>query len=172
VSEIESLAGALASPSPAPAAGAAIGAVAALSAALVEKACALTPGGALAAEGASAATARVAALGFAEVDERAFGGIARARRAGADVEVAWAAAARVPLDLAESCAALAGLATSAIERANPNLRGEIDSAILLARAAGLAAARLAEIDLASAGAGHGEEHRRLEAVRVRLSSTG
>ena len=59
-----------------------------------------------------------------------------------------------------------------VERANPNLRGEIDSAILLARAAGLAAARLAEIDLASAGAGYDEEHARLEAVRVRLSSVG
>jgi formiminotetrahydrofolate cyclodeaminase len=172
VSEIESLTGAIASPSPAPAAGAAIGAVAALSAALVEKACALTSGGALAAEGASAATTRAAALAFAEIDERAFGGIARARRAGADVEAAWAAAARVPLDLAESCAALADLAASAIGRANPNLRGEIDSAILLARAAGLAAARLAEIDLVSAGAGYDSDHGRLDAVRIRLSSTG
>ena len=91
---------------------------------------------------------------------------------GADVEAAWAAAARVPLDLADGCAALAVLAVSATERANPNLRGEIDSAILLARAAGLAAARLAEIDLASAGAGYDADHARLEAVRVRLSSVG
>ena len=172
MSEIDSLTAAIASPAPAPAAGAAIGAVAGLSAALLEKACALTAGAVLAAEGTSAAKARAAALAFADVDERAFGGISRARRAGADVEAAWAAAARVPLDLAEDCAALADLAASVIERANPNLRGEVDSAILLARAAGLAAARLAEIDLASAGAGYDEEHARLEAVRIRLSSTG
>jgi formiminotetrahydrofolate cyclodeaminase len=172
VSEIESLAGAIASSAPAPAAGAAIGAVAALAAALVEKACVLTSGGVLAAEGASAASARTEALAFAQIDEQVFGGIARARRAGADVGAAWAAAARVPLDLAESCAALADLAGSAIERANPNLRGEIDSALLLARAAGLAAARLAEIDLASADAGYDDEHARLAELRVRLSSAG
>jgi formiminotetrahydrofolate cyclodeaminase len=165
VSDIDGLAAAIASPAPAPAAGAAIGAVTALAAALVEKACALTAGSALAAERDAAEVVRAAALAFAGTDERAFAGIALARRAGGDVEAAWAAAARVPLDLAESCLALAELAASIAERANPNLRGEIDAAILLSRAAGLASARLAEIDLAVAGAGYQAELARLDAVR-------
>jgi formiminotetrahydrofolate cyclodeaminase len=167
VSDIEALATAIASPAPAPAAGAAIGAVTALAAALVEKACALTGGGALAAEREAAGSVRAAALAFAELDERTFGGISRARKAGGDVEAAWADAARVPLDLAESCVALSSVAASIAERANPNLRGEVDTAILLADAASLAAARLAEIDLALAGTGYEAELARLDAVRRR-----
>jgi formiminotetrahydrofolate cyclodeaminase len=165
VSDVETLAAAIASPAPAPAAGAALGAVTALAAALVEKACALTAGGALAAEREEAGAVRGAALAFAELDEQAFGGISLARRAGGDVQAAWAAAARIPLDLAERCADLSDLATSIAERANPNLRGEIDAAILLAGAARLAAARLAEIDLAAAGASYEPERARLAAVR-------
>jgi formiminotetrahydrofolate cyclodeaminase len=169
VPDVESLAAAIASPAPAPAAGAAIGAVAALAAALVEKACALTADGALASEGASAAATRAAALAFAEIDEQAFGGIALARTTGGDVSAAWGAAARVPLGLAERCAALAELAASVAVRANPNLRGEADGAILLARAAGLAAARLAEIDLDAAGDGYRRDRAQLAAVRQSLS---
>ena len=165
---IDLLAAAIASPFPAPAAGAAVGAVTALAASLVEKACALTAEGALAGEGARAGAMRAAALWFAETDEEAFGAIAKARRAGDDVYEAWATAARVPLGLAESCAGLAGLAGSLLERANPNLRGELDTAILLARAAGLAAARLCEIDLEAAGPSYDEEHARLGAVRASL----
>ncbi len=80
VSEIESLAGAIASPAPAPAAGAAIGAVAALvGRARREGVRVDVRTVSLAAEGASAAAARAAALAFAEIDERAFGGhLARA----------------------------------------------------------------------------------------------
>jgi formiminotetrahydrofolate cyclodeaminase len=167
---VDALAAAIALPSPAPAAGAAIGAVAALAAALVEKACALTAEGALADAGAAAATIRAEALAFAEVDEHAFGGIAHARRHGGDVAGAWAVAAGVPLDLAERCAELAELASSVTGRVNPNLRGELDAADLLARATGLAAARLAEIDLVPAGTAHDGERRRLDAVRSRLST--
>jgi formiminotetrahydrofolate cyclodeaminase len=165
---IELLAAAIAAPFPAPAAGAAVGAVTALAASLVEKACALTADGALTAEGATAGAMRAAALWFAETDEEAFGAIAQARRSGDDVYEAWAAAARVPLGLAESCAELARLAASLVERANPNLRGELDTAILLARAAGLSAARLAEIDLVAAGPSYGDDRARLDAVRARL----
>lgn len=165
---IELLAAAIAAPFPAPAAGAAVGAVTALAAALVEKACALTADGALAAEGATAGALRAAALWFAETDEEAFGAISQARRAGDDVYEAWAAAARVPLGLAESCDELARLAVSLIERANPNLRGELDTAILLSRAAGLSAARLAEIDLEAAGPSYRDDRARLDAVRARL----
>jgi formiminotetrahydrofolate cyclodeaminase len=167
---IELLAAAIAAPFPAPAAGAAVGAVTALAAALVEKACALTADGALAAQGASASALRAAALWFAETDEEAFGGISRARRDGDDVHEAWAAAARVPLGLAESCAELMRLATSILEQANQNLRGELDTAILLARAAGLAAARLSEIDLAAAGPVYEDERARLQAARASLSA--
>jgi formiminotetrahydrofolate cyclodeaminase len=111
---------------------------------------------------------RAAALWFAETDEEAFGAISSARRAGDDVAEAWAAAARVPLGLAESCAELARLARSIVGPANPNLRGELDTAILLARAAGLSAARLAEIDLAEAGPAYEDERARLSAVRANL----
>jgi formiminotetrahydrofolate cyclodeaminase len=162
---VDELAAAIATPAPAPAAGAALGAVTALAAALVEKACALTADGVLERERATAAGARAAALEFAEIDEHVFGGIAYARRMHGDVAAAWAAAARMPLDLAESCASLVELAESIAERANPNLRGEIDSSIGLARAAGLGAVRLAEIDLAAAGPGFQDDHARLAAVR-------
>ena len=81
---------------------------------------------------------------------------------------AWAVAARVPLGLAESCDELARLAASLLDRANPNLRGELDTAVLLARAAGLAAARLSEIDLEAAGDAYRDERARLDAVRARL----
>jgi hypothetical protein len=60
------------------------------------------------------------------------------------------------------------LATSIPERANQNLRGEVDTAILLARAAGLAAARLSEIDLAAAGPVYEDERARLNAARASL----
>jgi formiminotetrahydrofolate cyclodeaminase len=165
---IELLAAAIAAPFPAPAAGAAVGAVTALAAALVEKACALTADGALAGEAASAGALRAGALWFAETDEEMFAAISIARRAGDDVAEAWAAAARVPLGLAESCDELARLALSLAERVNQNLRGEVDTAILLARAAGLAAARLAEIDLAEAGPAYEDERARLNAVRASL----
>jgi formiminotetrahydrofolate cyclodeaminase len=165
---IELLAAAIAAPFPSPAAGAAVGAVTAIAAALVEKACALTADGELGAECATAGALRAAALWFAETDEEAFGAIAQARRSGGDVEDAWAAAARVPLGLAESCDALARLAQSVTPRANPNLRGELDTAVLLARAAGLSAARLAEIDLEAAGPAYDEDRARLDAVRARL----
>jgi len=165
---IELLAAAIAAPFPSPAAGAAVGAVTALAAALVEKACALTKDGSLAAEGATAGALRSASLWFAETDEEAFAGISRARRTGDDVGEAWAAAARVPLGLAESCAELAGLAGAIVERANPRLRGELDTAILLARAAGLAAAGLSLIDLDEAGDGYADDRARLSAVRARL----
>jgi formiminotetrahydrofolate cyclodeaminase len=162
---VDELAAAIALPTPAPAAGAAIGAVTALAAALVEKACALTADGALAAERASAAGVRAVALEFAEIDEHVFRGIAYARRMRGDVAAAWAEAARVPLDLADQCASLVELSASVAERVNPNLRGEVDSAIGLARAAGLAAARIAEINLVAAGPGFQDDHARLAAVR-------
>jgi formiminotetrahydrofolate cyclodeaminase len=166
---VAELAAAIALPAPAPAAGAALGAVTALAAALVEKACALTAAGALEAEQARAGELRAFALAFAELDEHVFRGIAYARSVHGDVAAAWAEAARVPLELAESCASLVELATSLTERANPNLRGEVDSAIGLARAAGLAAARLAEINLVAAGAGYEDDGARLTRIRLVLA---
>jgi formiminotetrahydrofolate cyclodeaminase len=166
---IAGLAAAIAAPAPSPAAGAAIGAVAALAAALVEKASALTPG-ALEAEQASARSVRAVALAFREIDELAFAEISVARRAGGDVPAAWVEAARVPLDLAETCAALAELARSALPHANARLRGELECADELARAAGLAAARLAEIDLDEAGPAAGGDRHRIAAVRTALTA--
>jgi len=168
--ELAALAAAIAAPSPAPAAGAAIGAVAALAAALVEKACALTAGDALEPQRTSASAVRSLALAFAEVDEAAFGEIGIARRLGGDVASAWAAAARVPLDLADTCASLAELAQATIAHANPNLRGELETAVSLARAAGLAATGLASIDLDAAGAVFDDDRARLAATRARLSA--
>ncbi|HEY1478960.1 MAG TPA: cyclodeaminase/cyclohydrolase family protein [Gaiellales bacterium] len=166
---VEALAAAIALPTPAPAAGAALGAVSALAAALVEKACALTADDALVVEGSVAAEMRDSALEFAELDEHAFGGIAYARSVHGDVAAAWAEAARVPLELADGCATLIELATGIAELVNPNLRGEVDAAITLSRAAGLAAARLAEIDLTAAGPTYVEDRERLAAVRTLLA---
>ena len=166
---VAALAAAIATRAPSPAAGAAIGAVAALAAALVEKATVLTPD-ALEAEHASARAVRAVALAFAGVDELAYAGIAEARRNDGDVQAAWIEAARVPLDLAETCAALAELARSTLPHANPRLRGELECADELARAAGLAAARLAEIDLDAAGPGLDDERPRIAAVRAALTA--
>jgi formiminotetrahydrofolate cyclodeaminase len=168
--ELAHLAAAIAAPAPRPAAGAAIGAVTALAAALVEKACALTAGNALEAQRASATAVRSLAIAFAELDEDAFAEIAVARRSGGDVPEAWAEAARVPLDLADTCASLAELATATIAHANPSLRGELETAIALARAAGLAATALAAIDLDAAGEGFPDDRATLAAARARLSA--
>ena len=166
---IELLAAAIAAPFPAPAAGAAVGAVTALAAALVEKACALTADGALAAEGATAGALRAAALWFAETDEEAFGAISQARRSGDDVYEAWAAAARVPLGLAESCDELARLALSVVERANPNLRGELDTADpAVSRGGAVAPPGSPRSTWRPPGRPTDDERARLDAVRARL----
>jgi formiminotetrahydrofolate cyclodeaminase len=167
MADAHELAAAIASPAPAPAAGAALGATAALAAALVEKACVLSHG-ALAAEQASARAARALAEAFRELDELAFGGIAATRRAGGDVAAAWAEAASVPLDLAETCAALAGLAGEALAKVNPNLRGELECAVELARAAGRGAVAIAALDLDEAGPAHADVRHRLETARTSL----
>ena len=166
---IELLAAAIAAPFPSPAAGAAVGAVTALAAALVEKACALTADGELGAEGATAGALRAAALWFAETDEEAFAAISAARRAGGDVDEAWAAAARVPLGLAESCDEL--VRPRAVggrpRQSQPSRRARFGGPAR-ARSRALAAARLAEIDLAAAGPSYDEERARLDDVRARL----
>jgi formiminotetrahydrofolate cyclodeaminase len=141
----------VAEPHPAPAAGSATALVAALAAALVEKACRLTHDGSLAGEADLAAAQRERAVAAAAEDERAFAELRRVLREGGDRPAAWRAAAAVPLALAERCDAIAALADDVSARCNASLRGDAEAGATLARAAAVASRRLAAIDLEAAG---------------------
>jgi len=89
------LAESLASPAPEPAAGIAICATGAMAAALVAKACALSPDASLEAEHARAKDLRAELLATAERDVAAFYAVLEARRSGGSEREAWAVAALV-----------------------------------------------------------------------------
>ena len=141
----------VAEPEPAPAAGSATALAAALAAALVEKACRLTHDGSLAGEADLAAAQRERAVAAAAEDELAFADLRRVLREGGDGPAAWRAAAAVPRALAERCDAIAALADDVSVRCNSSLRGDAEAGATLARAAAVAARRLAAIDLDAAG---------------------
>jgi formiminotetrahydrofolate cyclodeaminase len=140
------LAESLASPAPEPAAGIALCATGAMAAALIAKACALSPDASLEAERARAADLRAELLATAERDVAAFHAVLEARRNGGDEHEAWAVAAVVMRDAAALLEETHFLAEDVAARCRAALRGEPLAAALLAAGAGRAALLLAEMD--------------------------
>jgi methenyltetrahydrofolate cyclohydrolase len=157
---VERFLAALAAREPAPSGGAAAALACAFGAALVEMTASLTvPDGALpvAALRERAAAIRSTATRLADEDAAAYGRVIEALRAPRDdadrdarVREALSRAADPPLAIAECAAETAELAAALAHDGNPNLRGDALTGALLAEAAALGAARLVEINLASA----------------------
>jgi hypothetical protein len=135
-----------ASPAAEPAAGPALCATGAMAAALIEKACALSPAAGLEAERARATDLRSELLATAERDYAAFRAILLARRSGGDEREAWRVAALVLRDAAALLEETHFLADDVGKRCKPALRGEPIAAALLALGAQRAALALAELD--------------------------
>ena len=140
------LAESLASPAPEPAAGIALCTTGAIAAALIAKACALSPDAALGGRTRARDDLRAELLATAERDVAAFYAVLDARRNGGDEREAWAVAALVLRDAAALLAETHFLAEDVAERCRPALRGEPLAAALLAAGAERAALALAEID--------------------------
>lgn len=150
----------LAAREPAPSGGAAAALACAFAAALAEMAASLTSrDGSLpvAAMRERAAAIRSTAARLADDDATAYGRVIEALRAPRDdpwrderVAGALSRAADAPLAIAECAAEAAELAAALAHGGNPNLRGDALTGALLAEAAALGAARLVEINLASA----------------------
>jgi formiminotetrahydrofolate cyclodeaminase len=135
-----------ASPAAEPAAGPALCAAGAMAAALIEKACALSPGAGLEAEHERATDLRSELLATAERDYAAFEAILLVRRGGGDEREAWRVAALVLRDAAALLEETHFLADDVAKRCKPALRGEPIAAALLALGAHRAALALAELD--------------------------
>ena len=140
------LAASLASPLPEPAAGIALCSTGALAAALIEKACALSPEASLGAEKARASDLRAELLSTAERDVAAFYAVLETRRSGGDEREAWTIAALVLRDAAALLEETRFLAEDVAARCRPALRGEPLAAAVLAAGAEQAALTLAEMD--------------------------
>jgi formiminotetrahydrofolate cyclodeaminase len=140
------LAESLSAPTPEPAAGIALCTTGALAAALIAKACALSPGASLEAEHARAKDLRAELLTTAERDIAAFHAVLEARRSGRGEREAWGVAALVMRDAAALLEETRFLAEDVAARCRAALRGESLAAALLAAGAERAAVALAEID--------------------------
>jgi hypothetical protein len=140
------LAESLASATTEPAAGIALCTAGALAAALIAKACALSPDASLGAELARANDLRLELLATGERDVAAFGAVIAARRGDGDVREAWAVAALVLRDAAALLEETRFLAEDVAARCRPAVRGEPLAASLLAAGAERAALALAEMD--------------------------
>jgi hypothetical protein len=136
----------LASRAAEPAAGPALCATGALAAALISKACLLSPDAGLEDELARAGDLRSELLATGERDFAAFAAILDARRSGGDEHAAWAMAAIVLRDAAALLEETRFLAEDVAKRCRPALSGEPIAAALLAAGAHRAALALAEID--------------------------
>jgi formiminotetrahydrofolate cyclodeaminase len=149
----------LASTDPAPGGGAAAALATAMAAALVEMAAGLSTDHVddAAAIGGEAGDIRRRALTLADEDAAAYGRVLAAYRRPRDTEPdarrreireALEGATAVPLDVARLAADVTGLGTRLVASGNPNLEGDAAAAVLLARAAAQAAARLVELNVA------------------------
>jgi hypothetical protein len=140
------LAESLSTPAPEPAAGIALCTTGALAAALIAKACALSPDAGLEAEYARAKDLRAELLTTAERDVAAFYAVLEARRSGRGEPEAWRVAALVMRDAAALLEETRFLADDVAPRCRAPLRGEPLAAGLLAAGAERAAIAMAEID--------------------------
>src|SRR3954447_14600629 len=147
------LSSSLASPAAEPAAGIALCTTGAIAAALITKACALSPDAGLEAELARANDLRAELLATAERDVAAFHAVIEARRNGGDEHEAWLVAGLVLRGRAALARGAPRLlrethfpAAAVAKRCRPALRGEPLAAALLAAGAERAALALAEID--------------------------
>lgn len=100
---------------------------------------------------------RSAAAPLAQADAESYRGVLEAYRIArgtpgraAAISAALSAASAVPTQIVEIGVQVAGLATRLAEEGNPNLRGDAQTAALLAAAGARAAARLVAINLAAA----------------------
>lgn len=75
----------------------------------------------------------------------------------------------MPLDVAEAGAEVSGIATRLSEDGNPNLRGDVLTAVLLAGAGVSAAATLVKINLSAAGVAGADE--RLDRTQKLVDNT-
>jgi formiminotetrahydrofolate cyclodeaminase len=141
---------AVAAPTPSPGGGSVAAIVVAFAASLVEKAARLSgedwphAGGAVAQ--AEALRARVAPL--AEADALAYAeAVAALRTPGTTLGPALSRAAEIPLLIAEAAVDVAILAQLAAEEGDPEVRGDVVTAAILAEAGARVAAHLVEINL-------------------------
>jgi formiminotetrahydrofolate cyclodeaminase len=148
----------LASTDPVPGGGASAAIATAMAAALVEMAAGLSTDhvGDAAAIGAEAGEIRRRALTLADEDAAAYGrvlaGYRRPRHTDPDARLreirqALEGATAVPLEVARLAADVTGLGARLVAGGNPNLEGDAAAAVLLARAATRAAARLVELNV-------------------------
>ena len=174
---LETFVAALAERTPAPGGGAAAAAGCALGAALAEMAARFAGRDD---DAAHAAALRDAALRLGEADMTAYVPVLEAQRLAADdperparLAAAKAAAAEVPLAIAETAAQAAELARALARAGRPGLVGDALAGADLAAGAARAAARLVEINLAGRerrSAGRARRARRSRAPRAERSA--
>ena len=154
----------LAAPTPAPGAGGALSATAAMAAALVEMTAQISAqrgGGDLSDERLAEMAKRASSLGtevvsLGDADAAAYGAVIEAMKRDRDdpgrrdaVASALSAAADPPLQLSELSAELTELAAAVVSGGRDSVRGDAIAGVLLAEAATAGAARLVAIDVDS-----------------------
>jgi methenyltetrahydrofolate cyclohydrolase len=107
---------------------------------------------------------------LAQTDAVAYGRVLAARE-GSSVRDALSRAADVPLAVAEAGAEVAEISARLARDGNPNLQGDAIAAALLAEAGVRAAARLAKINLSSAGIEDGRSARADELVEAATTAS-
>jgi formiminotetrahydrofolate cyclodeaminase len=144
----------LSSDRPAPAGGSAAAVSVALAAALCEMVARVSREGELAAD---ARRLREGVSALAQADAEGYRGVLEARRLSPGtperaeaISAALSAASAVPIQVVEAGVEVTGLAARLAEKGNQNLRGDAETAALLAAAGARAAGRLVAINLAGA----------------------
>jgi len=149
---LQGLLDAVAARTTAPGGGVVAGVVAALAGALCGM-CARFSAADQAGFGERADELRARVVSLSKSDPAVYAEYVRARRSGRDDDIAAALdeAIRIPLEMAEVAAELAGIALGLARSGNPNLRGDATVAVLMGAAAARAGAALVCENLAGAG---------------------